>query len=137
MQSQASLYLTLYCLPKDMHCDTIAELMVGRSGWDLPANWIEGILDGCVPLVHPRLQALSDIEDLGDIRILCWDCDWVYSRLSDFSASILDSATWQTPIGTVLAYNGHLCLGYSQSFLCRTHSHFMISGIHLCCLHRL
>ncbi|KAG0349438.1 hypothetical protein BG005_010973 [Podila minutissima] len=82
--SSLPLHLTLYRRTSDMQSRHVAELMVRRSGRDLPA--------GGATAVHE-----SDIRIAEDITVLQWDCDCVYAQLSDFSATILDLATRQYP----------------------------------------
>lgn len=86
--------LTLEDRLLDSEGRSFAQLAINRSNGDLPGRGAFSGQGNSVMLLYSEQEA-SDVPV--DIEFVQWDCDHVFSPLSDYSAAFLDMATKQHP----------------------------------------
>ncbi|KFH63799.1 hypothetical protein MVEG_10492 [Podila verticillata NRRL 6337] len=86
--------LTLLDRMKDTHGRVVAQLAVRGCDMEDPSDGTTDLHTGDISLPFSQEQA---VHELTDVVFTQWDCDHVFSKISDYSASFLDMASRQHP----------------------------------------
>ncbi|KAG0087100.1 hypothetical protein BGZ92_007597 [Podila epicladia] len=133
-QSPSSLCLTLLDRMEDTRGRTIAQLASSRDDYELPGYKRPDVQEAESDPALGQEHHVSD--DLLDIQFMYWDCDHIFSQLSDYSASFLDTATQQHPsVLTMLTLDisqvSRVGLASAQNILGRS----SLEHLHILCTH--
>ncbi|KAF8977265.1 hypothetical protein BGZ52_007220, partial [Haplosporangium bisporale] len=86
--------LTLLDRMKDTHGQVVAQLAFRDCGMEDPSDGTTNLHTGDISPPFSQQQA---VHELADVVFTQWDCDHVFSKISDYSALFLDMASRQHP----------------------------------------